>query len=53
MNQCHTYATLAVSGQTYREIEEKLRAADYHHAFDNGVIDMHGIGLVVDLTDLR
>lgn len=48
----HTFATLSVSERTYREIEQKLRAADYHHVFQDGAIDMHGIGLVLDLEDL-
>jgi len=42
----HTYAELVVSASTYDEIAAKLRAAEYDHAFHDGVIDMHGIGLV-------
>jgi hypothetical protein len=41
----HTYATLGVSQAAYDEIAEKLRAAEYHHAFDGPLIDMHGIAL--------
>lgn len=48
----HTFARLSVSERTYREIEQKLRAADYHHVFQEGAIDMHGIGLVIDPDDL-
>lgn len=42
----HTYALLEVSNAAYEEIAAKLRAADYHHAFNEGAIDMHGIALV-------
>jgi hypothetical protein len=42
----HTYALLEVSVETYSEIREKLEAAGYTHAFDAGVIDMHGLALV-------
>lgn len=46
----HTYVTLGVSAQTYKEIRDKLVAADYGHTFlkdmDNDeVIDMRGIAL--------
>lgn len=41
----YTYVILQVSEETYNEIKDKLKAADYGHAFDNGVIDMHGIAL--------
>lgn len=46
--QTHTYAALEVTPAVYDEIAQKLRDADYHHAFDEqtGAIDMHGIGLV-------
>lgn len=52
MRSTHTYATLAVSQETYDEIAGYLRAADYGHAFivergERNVIDMHGIGLTV------
>jgi hypothetical protein len=41
----YTYAELEVSAAAYDEIAGKLRAADYGHAFHDGTIDMHGIGL--------
>lgn len=46
----YTYAILAVTSGTFKEIESKLKAAGYEHAFhDDGtgavVIDMHGIAL--------
>jgi len=41
----HTYAKLEVTEATWQEIADKLRAAGYDHAFHDGVIDMHGIGL--------
>jgi tRNA A37 threonylcarbamoyladenosine dehydratase len=44
----HTYAILDVSKRTYDEIAQKLRDAQYDHAFDRDVIDMHGIALRVD-----
>lgn len=51
MSGTHTYAELAVSPGTYREIEQLLRDAGYDHVFiedpDEGTaIDMQGIGLV-------
>lgn len=46
MRTTHTYATLEVSAATYDEIAAKLKEAGYDHAFDDGAIDMHGIGLV-------
>lgn len=42
----HTYAELEVSPRAFEEIAAKLRAAGYEHAFENGAIDMHGIGLL-------
>lgn len=45
----YTYAILKVSPATYAEIQAKLEAAGYGHAFhdqaDGPVIDMHGIAL--------
>lgn len=45
----HTYATLPVTRDTYNEVADKLREAEYGHAFINEgegeVIDMHGIAL--------
>lgn len=47
MRSTHTVATLEVSSAAYDEIASRLRAASYDHSFlDDGVIDMHGIGLV-------
>ncbi|MGG2044056.1 hypothetical protein [Burkholderia gladioli] len=47
----YTCATLEVSERTFREIEAKLRAAGYDHAFDEaGMIDMTHIGLVIEPT---
>ena len=43
----YTYVILEVSREVFNEIANKLRTADYHHAFNNEgtVIDMHGIAL--------
>ena len=41
----HTFAELEVSSETFKEIANKLREAEYSHAFVDGAIDMHGIGL--------
>jgi hypothetical protein len=48
----HTFAVLEVTEQTMAEVEGKLRAAEYDHAFtkdDDGrtLVDMHGIALRV------
>lgn len=49
LTSTHTYAVLDLSKAAYDEIAEKLRAAGYDHAFmDNGVIDMHGIGVAIE-----
>jgi excisionase family DNA binding protein len=45
MRSTHTFAELEVSPATYAEIERLLRDAGYAHAFVDGAIDMHGIGL--------
>lgn len=46
IRQTRTYATLELSREAYDEIAAKLRAAGYDHSFmENGVIDMHGIGV--------
>lgn len=46
----YTVAELGVSQPTYDEIRSLLRAAKYDHLFmASGMIDMHGIGLVLDL----
>lgn len=43
----HTVAEMELSATAYNEIAEKLREAGYDHVFDeNGMIDMHGIGLI-------
>lgn len=42
----HTFSELEVSDQVYDEIKAKLEEANYHHAFVDDAIDMHGIGLV-------
>ena len=42
----HTFATLQVSADAYDEIARRLKGAQYHHAFVDDVIDMHGLGLV-------
>lgn len=47
MRSTHTFATMEVSQATYDEIKQKLLEADYHHAFVDGHLDMHGIGLAV------
>jgi hypothetical protein len=46
----HTYAILDVTAATFREIQTKLEAAGYLHAFkehDDGtlIIDLHGVAL--------
>lgn len=41
----HTFATLEVSEGVYDEIADLLKGAGYSHAFVDGVLDMHGIGL--------
>ena len=49
----HTFVTLEVSAAAYEEIRAKLAAADYDHCFmEGGEIDMHGIALVREVTDL-
>jgi len=41
----HTFAELEVSEKAYDEIKALLEAAGYAHAFVDGAINMHGIGL--------
>lgn len=48
MRSTHTFASLAVSRESYQEIRQLLTEAGYQHAFIGAVIDMHGIGLVED-----
>ncbi len=52
IRQTHTYAELDVSALTYYEIAKKLRAAEYHHAFVDGALDMHGIGLTTSEPEI-
>jgi len=41
-----TLTTLELSAAAYNEIHTKLKKAGYDHAFlDDGLIDMHGIGI--------
>jgi hypothetical protein len=48
----YTFVLCGVSKATYDEIAQKLREAEYDHAFvrtDEGIaLDMHGIALVID-----
>jgi hypothetical protein len=41
----HSYAVLTVSAEAHDAIALLLREAGYDHAFDRGLIDMHGIAL--------
>lgn len=42
----YTFATLEISKAAYDEIRNKLTEAGYQHTFhEDGVIDMHGIGI--------
>lgn len=45
LRSTHTFAELEVSAAAYDEIAGKLREAGYDHAFNEGAIDMHGIGV--------
>ena len=47
----HTYATLPVSKSAYNEIMAKMEDAGYEENIEEGVIDMHGIALVVEETE--
>ena len=45
-----TYAVLEVTSTTFLEIQQKLEAAGYHHAFREDtdgqlIIDLHGLAL--------
>lgn len=54
MRSTHTYAELRLSPAAYKEIAEKLKEAGYDHAFmENGVIDMHGIGVSNEDPELK
>jgi hypothetical protein len=41
----HTYSVLEISLAAFDEIKRKLEEAEYHHAFHDDLIDMHGIAL--------
>jgi chromosome condensin MukBEF complex kleisin-like MukF subunit len=46
----HTYAILDVTSETFREIQNKLEAAGYQHAFKEDaqgqlLIDLHGVAI--------
>jgi hypothetical protein len=46
IRQTHTYVTMELSAPAYDEIAERMRAAEYDHAFGRGgEIDMHGIAV--------
>lgn len=44
----HTFVELGVSQPVFAEIARKLKDAGYDHAFVDGAIDMHGVGLTVE-----
>lgn len=52
MRATHTYVVLDVSSAAWREIHDKLMAADYGHAFHDDVIDMHGIALAQEAPNV-
>jgi hypothetical protein len=46
----HTYAILDVTAATFREIQHRLEAAGYQHAFKEDadgalIIDLHGVAI--------
>jgi hypothetical protein len=50
VHMTYTYVVLDISPEAYKEIADKLRAANYDHVFtDDGegreIIDMHGIAV--------
>ena len=52
----HTYAILNVTADCFREIQQKLEAAGYQHAFVEDtdgqlLIDMHGVALKDEAGD--
>lgn len=58
MMSTHTYVTMSVSEATYTEIENKLKSAQYDHAFHKDgrgkiVIDMHGLALEKEATTVQ
>ena len=56
MAYTHTYVTLGVSRAVFEEIRDKLKDAEYGHAFEFHkhdddepyLIDMHGLALVLE-----
>lgn len=50
LRQTRTYVEMELSPSSYDEIAQKMREADYGHAFLSGVfggaIDMHGLAIV-------
>ncbi len=49
----YSVATLTISKAAYDEIRGRLRRANYGHVFlDDGTIDMNGIGLVREVTEV-
>lgn len=49
MRSTHTLALLDLPKAMYEFVRDKMKAAGYEHAFlEDGIIDMHGIGLSVD-----
>lgn len=51
LRNTYTIATLELSRTAYEEIAAKLREAGYDHAFDGGLIDMTGIGVLPSKTE--
>lgn len=48
----YTFALLELSSSTYEEIARKLKEAGYEQAFmEDGVIDMHGIGIQKETSE--
>lgn len=55
MRTTHTYATMEVSEQTYDEIFNKLKDAEYWHCIDHdeGFITLQGVALVKENTSIK
>lgn len=57
MRSTYTYVILDLSPAAFREISEKLKAADYGHCFHENdgrtVIDMHGIAVAMEDDGIR
>lgn len=51
--QTHTYVTMPVSAATYKEIKDKLIAANYDHCFVNDAIVLQQVGLVVETPEIE